>query len=330
MSDSIDLKNHPTVKALAAHQARLRETDVAFARRYLRLSPSTWGLIKSGNYADMVKDLTGTIETLEAALRVLADQLDRSTLAGDSAKILRFAHVRAALTAVRECYGQPQNRFVVFLAPTGGGKTTLARALGEEYMSAVVRVEATEAWRKSYFASGAAIARGAGLPAQYAATQGPAKMEADLLDLFSTEGRILVVDEGHYCGPAALNLLKFLLNRTTCRVVLLAIPELWQRMEKGAFKEVEQLRRRTAAKVVLGTITLEEAAEFLTARLPGFSDLNGQRPHITELCCDAANKFGMWDTLDRICAEFVRESAGRPAAVDLVKAALKRVEALRS
>lgn len=330
MSTTIDLKEHPAVKALAAHQARVSETDVGFARRYLGLSASTWGLIKNGKYAAMVKDPDKILEACEAALRVLDDAQDRSQFAGESARILQFDHVAATLAAVKGCYGKPQNRFVVFLAPTGGGKTTVSRAIQENYLSAAIRVEASESWRKSYFAAAVTIARAAGYTESYPVTQGPAKVEADLMSIFGVEGRVLVIDEGHYCGPAALNLLKFLLNRTTCRIVLVAIPELWERMEKAAYKEVEQLRRRTAAKIILATLTPADVKKFLTARLPGFADLGDETKEVVNLCCTAANKFGYFDTLDRICTEFATEAGGRPASLELVKAALKRVEALRS
>lgn len=330
MSEKIDLKNHPTVKGLVAHQARLAESDAAFTRRYLDISSSTWSLIKSGKYADMVQDIEPTLLKCAASLAILDDEAERLTLRSDSTKILRFVHVQAALNAVTGCLGQPQNRLVVFLAPTGGGKTTLTRALTEKYKANHVHAEATEAWRKSYFAAGVNLCRAIGYTEQYPVTQGATKVEADLQNFFSVQGRILSIDEGHYCGPAALNLIKFILNRTTARVVLLAIPELWERMEKAAYKEVEQLRRRTAAKIVLKQIKLNEARQFLQERLPGFDTLNGEREEITKLCCEAANTFGLWDTLDRICTEFVRESAGQPASMELVKAALKRAEALRS
>jgi type II secretory pathway predicted ATPase ExeA len=159
---------------------------------------------------------------------------------------------------------------------------------------------------------------------------GPSKVEDDLVNLFAVEGRILIIDEGHYCGPQALNLIKFILNRTSARVLLMAIPELWGRMEMAAYKEVEQLKRRTAAKIVLAKVGMDEARKFLVARLPGFEDMNGERQAVTKLLCDAANSFGLWDTLDRVCTEFTKEAGGRKASMDLVRSSLRRVEALRS
>jgi type II secretory pathway predicted ATPase ExeA len=324
------LKEHPTVKALAEHQVRLHESDVAFGRKYLRIAGSTWGLIKRGDYAGMVQDLQPTLEKLAAALALLNDQALRADLAGDSGVILPFGHIKAALQALKECYGEPQNRLTVFLAPTGGGKSTLARKIREDYLGNAVLVEATEAWRKSYFAAAVAVARACGSSTQFTVTAGVTKVEDELVDKFGAEGRVLCIDEGHYCGPAALNLIKFLLNRTGVRVLLMAIPELWQRMEKGAYKEVEQLKRRTAAKVTLAKVSTDEAREFLSAKLPGFESMNGERAAVTRLLCDAANRFGLWDTLARVCKEFAKEAGDRPASMDLVRSALNRVEALRS
>ena len=44
----------------------------------------------------------------------------------------------------------------------------------------------------------------------------------------------------------------------------------------------------------------------------------------------AANRFGLYDTLERICVEVQSETGGKDASLDVVTAAIKRVEALRS
>lgn len=325
MSENIDTKNHPTVKALVEHQERLEDSDAVFARRYIGVSAASWSLIRGGTY--MAKDPTAMLDRCEAALQTLNDQAEQTGVAGEKAKIIDLSHVRAALNAVKGCYDEAQNRLVVFLAPSGGGKTTLTRKLKETYLGGAVCGEATETWRTSYFNAGVAIAEWLGITEQFT---NPRTVEAAILDKLTITPRILAIDEGHYCGPQALNLLKLILNRTSSRVVLLAIPELWARMEGTAYEEVKQLRRRTYAKIVVPEVTIDACRKFLNARMQGYAGVNGDEKQVVAAVCEAANKFGLFDTLDRICSEVRKEAGKRDASFDLVKAAIKRVQELNS
>ena len=73
---AIDLKNHPLVKELAAHQERLGLSNKAFARRYLGISDPSWVTIKLGKQDSNVDfvvaeggtHLTITSEVLERGL----------------------------------------------------------------------------------------------------------------------------------------------------------------------------------------------------------------------------------------------------------------------
>ena len=322
MSEKIDTKNHPAVKALIAHQERLGDTDAAFARRYLRVSAASWSLLKSGNY--MAKDPSAMLDRCEAAIGILNDQAEK---AGDNSrgKIIDLPHLKAAVAAVRGCFNEDQNRLVVYLSPSGGGKTTLARKLSDTYPGSAVVIEATETWRKSYFNALASVGEALGLEKK----GHPKAMESVIIDHLSRSSRVLIIDEGHYCGPEALNMLKAILNKTGARIVLCAIPQLWSRMEESAYEEVMQLRRRTAAKIIVPEVSRSDARAFLNARIPNFSTLSEDKEAIA-LVVTAANRFGLYDTLARICAEVRIEADGEPVTLDLIKAAISRVEALRS
>jgi type II secretory pathway predicted ATPase ExeA len=325
MSANPDTKNHPVVKALIAHQDRLGEGNALFARRYINVSEASWSTLKAGTYA--AKDPGPMLERCEAALQMLNDQAERAEASPMRAKIIDLSHVRASVSAVKRCYGEPQNRFVVFLAPSGGGKTTLARKLLETYLGGAVLVEATETWRTSYFSAVLAVLEAMGESTDFPNVRAA---ETHLLDKLTVTPRILVIDEGHYLGPAALNLLKAVLNRTQTRVVLLAIPELFARMQQRGYEEAQQLRRRTFAKIVVPEVTLGDCRLFLAEKMPGYCGLKADEKRAVELACDAANKFGRFDTLQRLCDEMDAEADAQAATLDDVRAALKRVEALRS
>lgn len=324
MSDKIDTKNHPTVKALIEQAARLDLTDAVIAKRYIGISKTTWSQLQSGTYP--AQDPAPMLEKCEAALQILLDASERSE-SGAQDTIVALPHIAAALAAVKGCYDQEQNRLVVYLAPSGGGKTTLVRRLRQTYLSAAVFGEATETWRGSYLNCAADIARWLGIEENFV---NPRKAEAAVIDRLTEMPIILCIDEGHSCGPEALNFIKAILNRTKCRVVFLSIPELWARMEGKAFEEAKQLRRRTHAKIVIETVSASDCRTFIEAKLAGYPGKKSpEEKLIVAAMCEAANKFGLYDTLQRICDEVKAEAKGAPADLDLVTAAIKRVEALR-
>ena len=328
MSDKIDTKNHPTVKALIALRDRLELSDAGLARRDRNSSKTTWSQLQSGTYP--AQDPAAILERCESGLRLLEDFAERTTAAGQEARaeIIDLPHVRATPAAVKRCHGEPQNRLVVVLGPSGAGKTTVCRRVCEAYGHAAVAIEATESWRTSYHYSLAAVADAIDIPE---ATIDPRRLEGFVFDELARTPRILVIDEGHYFGPPALHLLKVILNKTETRIVLAAIPELWHRMEKKAYEEVLQLRRRTAAKVVVMEVTRDDCRTFLKRKLPGYTALEAEEKQVVAACSVAANRFGLYDTLARICSE-VRTELGEkePASLDAVNAAIRRVEALRS
>lgn len=323
MSDKIDTRNHPAVKALIELRDRLSLSDAVLAKRYISMSKTTWSQLQSGKYD--VDDPNPMLEKCESAVQVLADMAERAEAGPHRGKIVELSHIKAAMSGIKKCYGAPQNRLVIFLAPSGGGKTTLLRKIRESYGTACICGEASETWRSSYLNAGSVICKWLGITDKFV---NPLKMEGVLFEALTASPRILCIDEGAYCGPEALNLIKAILNQTPTRVVFLAIPELWTRMEGKAYKEAEQLRRRTAAKIVLREVESSDCRRYLASALRGYSAKMEDEPEIVAACALAANRFGLYDTLERICAEVPKESA--TVSLEVVEAAIKRVEALRS
>jgi type II secretory pathway predicted ATPase ExeA len=328
MSDKTDTKNHPTIKALEAHRVRLGMTDAAFHRHYLRAicSPATWSLLRSGTYTG---DSAGYVEELAGPLAVLKEKAEADALKTDGGEILPLSHFAEALRAIKGCVNEPENRLVDVALPSGGGKTTLARRIGEVYGSAVVAIEASETWRHSYFTPVKAVCVALGLKTTF---YGPSVAEAAMLDALRGQPRILVIDEGHYCGKEALNMIKLILNdrQASTRVVLLAIPALRDFMERGAQEEMHQLRRRRAANIRITKMSREDAELFLSRRLPGWSELpDGDRRKAVTACASAGDKF-FYDTLRRICRRAAREATDTALTLGHITTAISRVEALRT
>jgi type II secretory pathway predicted ATPase ExeA len=330
MPENTDNKNHPTIKALQSHRERLGLKDAAFHRHYLRsiCSAATWSLLQSGTYAG---DAAGMIADLAGPLAMLNDQADAAATRRDAgADIVPLSHTVAALTALKGCADVVENRLVAVLLPTGGGKSTLSRRICELYGSAAVPVQASETWRGSYLSPLKCIAAALGING---ALNTPLAAETAVMERLRGGERILVIDEAHNCGPQALNLIKLLLNdgRARTRVVLLAVPKLWDRVESAAHEEEQQLRRRTAAKIKVTEMPAADARLFLAARLPGFAALDtAAASRAVELCVRAANRFGLYDTLSRVCLRARREAGGAAPALAHIETAINHVEALRS
>jgi type II secretory pathway predicted ATPase ExeA len=303
--ESHETKSHPAILALVSHQD-------------LRCSDATWSTLKSGTYPGNVEPW---LEKAEAALRLLEDEA-----AGQPAgsELLELSDAKAVIRGVRECAVEERNRLVAFLADTGGGKSRLAKMLRARLGETVVIVEATEAWRDNYLAAICACLAALG-ETDIAATV--RKAETQLVASLARSPRVLVVDEAHYSGRAALNLLKLILNKSQTRVVMLAMPKLWDDMQKAAWAECQQLRNRTFAKVALRQVGDADCRLFLAARLPGYDGLNGDEKEVVRLCREAANRFGLFNTLDAICREAAREHG---SGVEQIAAAIARVETLRS
>jgi DNA transposition AAA+ family ATPase len=322
--------HHPTIAALLDHQQRLGLSDAAFSRRWLDCAASTWGRVQSGAYA--VADQTQILARFEGALAALEDHAAAGTGAA-AAGILPLTSVRAVQAAIRAAATEPRDRLVVVLAPTGGGKTSLARAIGEAYHGRAALVEATEPWRKSYLAACEAIAIACGLrdiPSSARAA------EATLLAYLEKTPRIILIDEAHYLGPQTANAVKAILNKTSSTIVLLAIPALWSRTRRTAWEEAEQLRSRTCALLQLDAVPRADVDALLADRLPPAAWADHptlpDRARILQAITDAANRFGLLDTVERIARELRHQLGDHPIPLtpDLTTAALAHVSTLRS
>lgn len=313
---------HPVVARLIELQAD--QSDAIFAARWLSLSATTWFRIKQGSYG--ARDHSRVLEKLEGGLAAIEDE--RASRANSpGGRTLQLTGLKTGLAAVRRAFGETRDRLVVILAPTGGGKTTFARALEATYPGRVSSVEATETWRTSYLAAIHVLGQAIGLPDLSNSTR---LAEAALLDALRARPRIICIDEGHYFGAATINLIKAILNQTGCTVVLLAIPALWSRIKRSAWEESEQLRTRTCALVEARHLSVEDAQVFLADRLgAAFSQLNDEAAEAARLVANAGNEFGLLDTAERIAAEASTEAGTAPLTLDIIKAAIRNTTALR-
>ncbi len=314
--------NHPTIAALITHQGNM--SDNKFAERFLPISSTVWFRLKKGQYP--LKDYEKLSDKLDAALRSIEDHATITESQRDTA-IVPLSNVKAAVVAVRRAFDQPRDRLCVILTPTGGGKTTMARAILAQFTGRTVIVEATEPWRTSYIAAIHAIGDSLGLTGLASSSR---VAERALLTELKQRPRIIVIDEGNYFGKQSLNLVKAILNQTQSTVVILALPELWNAMKQRTWTEAAQLRTRTISHVAMASVTIRDVETLMSARLPHFtSQLNGSHRKCIQDITDAANSFGLYDTVVQIADAIHDEAGEQPITPDIVEQGIKNLKTLR-
>jgi DNA transposition AAA+ family ATPase len=159
------------------------------------------------------------------------------------------------------------DRVVIIQGEPGSGKTTAARMIARRFASQVIMVEAADAWGDSPGALLGAILRRFGVQQLPAATS--VRLDACLAHMRDGR-RVIFVDEAHHLGPRGLNTLKTLVNQSSWGVVLLCIPTLWRKLERGAYEEARQLTtNRLAERVKLSCPVERDVSRILDRRLPG-------------------------------------------------------------
>lgn len=285
---------HPVVARLMELQGDT--SNGRFAKRWLSCTGSSWGRILQGKYH--AGDPARMLEKLELDLAGLERHRAAATAARAS-DIAGISLVTMGMAAVDRAFGESRDRLVAVLAPTGGGKTTFARALALKHQG-MVQVEASETWRTSYLAACHALLRALGVATLPGGTRAA---ESLLLQILKASPKLIVVDEAHYFGPATINLVKAVLNQTASTVVLLSIPELWERMKRSAWEESEQLRSRTCAMVRCEELPARDVAMVFAKRFGSRVTGHEEAREMVEAIRAEANRFGLMATVARILAE---------------------------
>lgn len=295
-----------------------------FADAHLTVSETVWFRVRGGKYP--AEDHTRVLNKLTDDL---SRYLDREEMESSvkTQKILPLSHITAARDALNLAFREERNRVVIVLADTGGGKTMITRSIARDFSTRTIVVEATEAWRNSYLAAIHGIARAAGISEP---RQNKRQAEIELLELLNKQPRIIVIDEGNYFGSAALNLVKAIVNQTRSIVVILALPVLWKFITRASSQEARQLRNRAASILdQFDTLRKSDVTLALNETVPNWNTLNGSSGAAVNIVMDAANSFGLWNTVFTIASFINDESAGQSLTLDIVKQAATDVQKLR-
>lgn len=311
--------------------------DIAFEieqrRQHLGLSKNAlcqkFGQLGSTKTYGRILDVTDELEGLNVLTQLQNFRVARELLLDfkedpEESKIYAdFTFIKSAMDTVGEALQQNDNtRLVLVTGESGSGKSTLLDQMqqSDRTRSIVWRVEATEAWRESSFELLGAILGTVGIferqpegekkkDADSAMPRTPGGRLAKLVQRLNGNRAIIAIDEGHHIGAAGYNIVKSIINQTRAVVVLTAIPEIIQRINKNAYAEATQLfRNRLYEHVRFGAPQAGEVIEFMRRRGVGFA---GPKiaASVAEKIASEAKHFGNWKYAVRCTREARRKSA---------------------
>lgn len=295
------LEYPPRLKEVITRLTRAQERtgmgDESFSKKYLPYSSTVWFRLKDGTYPPtQAPEKLAT--RLEQSLRRFNEQRATRAVILDGQKVHQFEHFERVFRAIDQARAAVnENRGVLYLAPTGGGKSTLLRAIAERYDAVVM--EARESWRRSYFFALIDIATALDITG-VDQLRGEHDAERAVIARLNEKQLVLCIDEGEYFGPRTVNLLKLILNATRTVLVLAAIPEMYHRMTGRAWVESRQFHRRVQEVVTFQIVSPDEVKEFITVPI--------EKPR--ETCAriaSEANIFGHFDLVKRVSDRIAEE-----------------------
>lgn len=268
-------------------QRNPKMNEAACVREFIPFHSSVWSKLKSNSY---LGNLETKIAQCRIALRSVNEYLSNAhevTAGRTYHELEHYAAVRDALTVAKDSTNE--NRLIMFLAPSGGGKSELCRKLQADNAACIV--EAKESWADSYFANLADVCASMRLRGLAKLTS-KRLMEAEMLSSLAMRRHLLAFDEGSTSfGIHTANMIKMILNMTPTVVIVCSTPELLKRMMKTS--EGMQLIRRCLAVIRAERITERDVLPFLPYKV--------EDAGLDKLVW-AANAFGMYDTVTRVAA----------------------------
>ncbi|HVU26528.1 MAG TPA: AAA family ATPase [Verrucomicrobiae bacterium] len=285
------------IDALRALEKDSGKSARQFAADHLTYSETVWGRVQSGEYFKMVSDPEKVIITLRRDLGRLQREM---ALSGryTNTEWKQTDEARAIFKAMDACRVKPMsdpNRLILYLAPTGGGKSQLCGQAVKRHNAKVV--EARESWLRGYFTCLRDIGTALGVKVEKIYT--PDALEDEIIEALIRRKTTLAIDEGEFFSARSLNLIKLFLNKTPTVILLCAIPEAYEAWTKANSHEARQVRRRTHAVIRLSPIHPDMAAKFLT----GLKISEAQIKPVCVVLSKFANAFGHFDMINRMVAD---------------------------
>lgn len=288
-------------------------SDATLCSRFLRFSSTVWSKVNSGTYTGSMDNV---LKKCEDAAADMDDRIDAIAHKAERSKGFLLTHpAKAAIGAYQKARDDAYNcRLVVFLAPTGAGKSTILHHIESRYGATFI--EGVTSWRNSYkaFCADVADALGSPIPSRNFDER---TAEKALLSALGSRSGTLVIDEANTLGASTANAIKLIINKTDYTIVLAATPEMWDTFTAGAVNEVRQVLNRCQAVLRFSEVPQRDIDLFLP------KDFTGDRKDATKRIAAAATEFGAYKTVKRICDNLASiptpDMADVEKAIELVK-----------
>ncbi|MES2707143.1 MAG: AAA family ATPase [Verrucomicrobiota bacterium] len=156
------------------------------------------------------------------------------------------------------------DRFMLVEGESGAGKTSAVKNAAASDADAIL-VTAHEGWHRPLKAiTELLLASGF----RGVMPNGFADRHAALIQKLADKPRLILVDEGQHMEIRLLNVLKDVINRTGCWVVIATMASLWNNIQSRHWSEVKQLiHNRMLLRVTLPAPDSGDVEEYLAARL---------------------------------------------------------------
>jgi hypothetical protein len=314
------------VATLSGLQKQLGLTDVQLCKRHLEYTAPAWVSLRNGSYA--AKDWSNARGKIRKAIESINAFLDKKQ---GAQALVRFQYIDDVVNGVKVARREERDRFVLLLAPTGGGKSKMQDILRAEpvWGAQIVAMECVATMETSTMAFLTKLGEVLDITDLPNVTWKAGNVIAAALE---KTPRLLYFDELHHGGPGALNFIKRIINETASVCIGVAIPELWRNLTRNrAFVEASQIISRMIAKVIVTRLEPEDARRFCEARVDRWNEAEvTERKAIVKRmaeCCTAAS--GMVDAASLFARFLNLHAMGNPPTDEAAVKAQLGLEAVR-
>lgn len=293
----IDPKLKTEIVTLARTQHQLGMNHTEFTRG-CSIDATTWSRVRRGKYtgniARVVTEMKRHVKNLFEKQRLRERRGELNLNNGDFIEFAEYTALREATAAALEASDRGgENKLVVYVAPSGGGKTTVGKQLVTAEGFNAVMITGRPSWASSYFPALMAVAKALGVSD---GLRTASEAEAAVLEKMSKDKGLLVVNEVELLCRQVRHLFRCILNETEWAVVLLVTPQGYRYLAEKPSSDSAQLLRRCESIITASEITPAQVQKFLEGRWPLDQALRAGSIEIAK----AANAFGAFDFIVRV------------------------------
>ncbi len=307
------------IAQLIATQQQLGMNDTEFCAG-ADLDATTWSRLRKGIYITRQgpgKQIVA-LKRHSKNLCVRKQMNDnRASLGLDTRDFIRFADYDAVLAAVNSAIATAErggeNKLVIYVAPSGGGKTRAALQLTREGFKARM-VTARPSWSRSYFPALLAIARCLDMGDDYRVAH---HVERDVLKAMEprSERGVLIINEFEMVCKPMQDFLRSILNETSWAILILITPEGYRKLLRRGGGGIEQLMRRCEAVIESSEVTGPQVQAFFEQHWPLTPELKTAALEVAQ----EAQRFGGFDCICCVIDYLVTEFGEVPPTLQQVR-----------